>query len=147
MMNVNGGFKTPLSMVDEPSTQYERIKNEIKRQLNYVYVKEAWPRGSQNVNLLFDFIKGKVPRRERVDINGDRCKSTRQLCARGCITGQPCVLQSRDCKIRSNEINIKNFITKLIEFSPNFQKILNYTTSDVSDRKFVIQLKLLSLGN
>jgi len=147
MMNVNGGLKTPSSMFDEPSTQYERIKNEIKRQLNNKNNREAWPRGSQNVDLLFDFIKGKVPLRERVDINGDRCKSTKQLCARGCITGQPCVLQSRDCKIRSNEINIKNFITKLIEFSPNFQKILNHTTTDISDRKFFIQLKLLSLAS
>ena len=138
-------MNTPLSTISVSSKQYEKIRNEIKLELENKNSKKAWPRGSNDVNLLFDFIKGKVPLRERIDVNGDRCKSTKQLCAKGCITGKRCVLKPRVCKIRSNETNIKNFIARMFEYSPHFQHILS-EFNKTSDCKFIVQSKLFSLG-
>ena len=154
-MDINGiipctpnanGMIAPDYSIEVSSKQYEKIREEITVELESKSSnKKAWPRGSNDVNLLFDFIKGKLPIRERIDINGERCKSNKFICAQGCITGKPCTLQSPICFIRSNEYNIKSFITKMFGFSPEFPDILS-ETPETSERKFMMQLKLLSLG-
>jgi hypothetical protein len=123
---------------------YSMIRNEI---LNGATTnRNAWPKGCHDIDLLFNFIKGKQLPRERVDSAGSRCKMKKEVCLNGCTTGVPCVYADKDCPIRSNEKKIKEFISKIIGFSPNFQFLMN-SCNDVQYRKFILQKKLLEFAS
>lgn len=104
----------------------------------------VWPKGCKDIDRLFDFIKGKPPNRERLTIFGTRCENNKITCAKGC--NPRCELTERICPIRSNKDNIKDFMKKFAEYLPSFQLLFD-TCEGVHDRKFIIQMKLLSIAS